>query len=350
MSDSIDKLIHTVIDGRDLSRDETAQVFDELMAGRLSDRRIEQYLTALADKGETVEEIVGAATVMRRHVTQIDCDELNAIDTCGTGGDGISTFNVSTAAAIVAAGAGAKVAKHGNRSNSRRSGSAEVLQALGVNVDASPESVARCIKEVGIGFLFAAKLHPAMRHVVPIRRKIGRPTIFNLLGPLTNPAFVTRQIVGVPRLELTRKIADVLQQLGDVHAFVVHGHDGLCDFTITGPSHYVELRMGRLEEKTVQPEEAGLEPGSIESLRIASPAESAAVIRSILRGEPGPCRDHTLLNVAFALMVAGIAEDLPNGIRRAANSIDSGAAAETLKRLVALTEAGGIGPVGSGGK
>lgn len=344
MSESVDTLIDSVIAGRDLSQEEMAQVFGDLMAARLDDERIERFLIALADKGETVDEIVGAAGIMRKHVTPIECDASNAIDTCGTGGDGISTFNVSTAAAIVAAGAGAKVAKHGNRSNSRKSGSAEVLRALGVNIDAPPETVARCIKEIGIGFLFAAKLHPAMKHMVSVRRKIGRPTIFNLLGPLTNPAFVKRQIVGVPRPALTDKVANVLRQLGAVRAFVVHGHDGLCDFTITGPSGYVELSDGRLASRTIRPEEVGLSPCSLDALRIGSPAESAAAIRSILNGEPGPRRDHTLLNVGFALMVAGITQDLRDAIHRASVSIDSGAATDILRQLVVFTEENGVSP------
>ena len=339
MNLSTDTLIDEVMAGRGLSREKAAQVFGELIAGHLSDQRVAQFLTALADKGETVEEIVGAAQVMRRHVVRIACDEPDAIDTCGTGGDGISTFNVSTVAALVAAGAGAKVAKHGNRSNSRRSGSAEVLLALGVDIHAPPALVARCIREIGIGFLFAAGLHPAMKRVVDIRRRIGRPTIFNLLGPLTNPAFVRRQIVGVPRMALMETIAPALDQLGIVRAFVVHGHDGLCDLTITGPSSYVELRDGRTAQHTIQPEDFGLSRAPLDTLRIESPEESAEVIRAILSGRLGPHRDHTLLNAAAALTAAGITADLSEGIERAAASIDSGAAAETLKKLAELTEA-----------
>ena len=337
MSESTDKLIEAPIAGRDLTRPQAATVFSELMTGRLPDDAIERFLTALADKGETVDEIVGAAEVMRRHADRVECDESNAIDTCGTGGDGISTFNVSTAAALVAAGAGAKVAKHGNRSNSRKSGSAEVLQALGVNIDAPPAVVAECIREAGIGFLFAAQLHPARKHVVPIRRKIGRPTIFNLLGPLTNPASVKRQIVGVPRFDLMKKIASALRQLGSKRVMVVHGHDGLCDFTITGPSSYVELRDDHFKEHTIEPKDVGLDSAPLDALRIDSPAQSAEAIRSILDGKLGPRRDHTILNAAAALVVAGVATDLPDGVRRAAESIDGGAAANALNRLVELS-------------
>lgn len=336
----IDQWIDRVCEGRHLTREQTASLVDAIMDGRLAEDRLARYLTALSDKGETVEEIVGAAEAMRRHVTRIDCDVPDAIDTCGTGGDGISTFNVSTAAALVAAGAGATVAKHGNRSNSRKSGSAEVLRALGVDIDAPPAVVERCIREAGIGFLFAAKLHPAMKHVASVRRSIGRRTIFNLLGPLTNPAFVTRQIVGVPRVELIETIAGALRELGTVHALVVCGHDGLCDFTITGPSRYVELRDGNCSQRVVSPEEAGLAPGSLGALRIDSPTESAAAIRAILEGEPGPRRDHTVLNAAAALIVAGVAANWAEGVRRSADALDSGAASGVLEKLVSIAPGG----------
>jgi len=214
METKTDTLIDTVLAGRDLQRDEMSQVLEDFVAGGLSDDRVERFLVAMADRGETTEEIVGAATVMRRHVVRVECGADDAVDTCGTGGDGISTFNVSTTAAIVAAGAGAKVAKHGNRTNSRKSGSAEVLTSLGVDIDVPPPVVARCVREAGIGFLFAANLHPAMKRAAPIRRKIERRTIFNLLGPLANPAFVRRQVVGVPRPELLETIAGVLRELG----------------------------------------------------------------------------------------------------------------------------------------
>ncbi|MFQ5410804.1 MAG: anthranilate phosphoribosyltransferase [Phycisphaerae bacterium] len=337
MSESIETIIDSVCKGYDLDPDEAARIFNALMAGHLADNHIEHLLTALADKGETVEEIVGAARAMRQHVTRIACDKPDAIDTCGTGGDGISTFNVSTAAAIVAAGAGAKVAKHGNKSNTRKSGSAEVLRALGVNIDAPPEVVARCIHEAGVGFLFAASLHPAMKHVVAIRRKIGRPTIFNLLGPLTNPAFVTRQVVGVPRPDLMETIARALQQLGSAHALVVHGSDGLCDLTITGSSRIVELRDGQLTNHTIHPEDFGLSPGPLDALRIDDPKHSAEAIRAILNGETGPRRDHTLLNAAAALRVANVAKDLKEGVQKATVAIDNGNATRTLEKLITFT-------------
>ncbi len=342
MNDRTDSLIASVRDGRDLSRDETAGLFAELMGGRMSQLQIDTLLTALADKGETVDEIVGAAGVMRKHAIRVACDDPNAIDTCGTGGDGVSTFNVSTAAAIVAAAAGATVAKHGNRSNTRKSGSAEVLAELGIDVDAEPDTdrLAACLRECRIAFLHAAKLHPAMRHAAAARRRLARPTIFNLLGPLTNPAGVTRQVLGVPRIDLMARIAAALRELGAVHVLVVHG-DGLCDLSVTGPSQIIELRHGTMETRAVTPEDVGLKRGRLDDLRIDSPQQSAAAIRSILLGESGSRRDHTLFNAAAALVAAGVASDLANGVRRSIEAIDSQAAARTLERWVAFSRAAG---------
>ena len=337
MHDQVDRLTDLVTNGAALTREQINHVFTEIMSGRLPDEMIERFLAALADKGETIDEIVGAAEVMRKHVTPIACDDPHAVDTCGTGGDGISTFNVSTAAAIVAAAAGARVAKHGNRTNTRKSGSAEVLQALGVGVNAPPALVERCIREIGIGFLFAANLHPAMKHAAAARRKLARRTIFNILGPLTNPAGVKRQIIGVASESMLDKLAGALQKLGAAHALVVHGHDGLCDLTVTGPSTFIELRDNTLHRRTIVPEDLGLQSGPLDALRISRPEESAQRIRAILNGESGPCRDHTLLNAAATLWVAGVAESLQDGVDRAAVAIDSGAAAETLDRLVAMT-------------
>jgi len=319
--------------GESLTREESAHVFDALMSGRIPPDDIEHFLRGLAKRGETVDEIVGAAGVMRRHVMPIRCDTPNAIDTCGTGGDGISTFNVSTTAAIIASAAGAVVAKHGNRTNSRASGSAEVLTALGVHIEALPAVVERCIREVGIGFLFAAQLHPAMAIVKDVRRKIGKPTIFNLLGPLTNPANVRRQIIGVPRLELIDKVAAALAALGAERAFVVHGHEGLCDLTICEASTLAEVRDGRVSVRTICPEDVGLGRGRLDDLRVTTPSESAGVIREILDGQLGPRRDHALLNAGLALVAAGITGDLSEGVNFAGRAIDTGAAREKLRRL-----------------
>lgn len=331
-------LMEAVFGGGTLSEREASTVFEAMVGGTISDERIERFLIAMAERGETVEEIVGAARVLRAQVVPIVCGSENAIDTCGTGGDGISTFNVSTAAALVAAGAGAVVAKHGNRSNSRASGSAEALAALGVNVDAPPAIVEQCLREIGFGFLHAARLHPAMGRVAAVRKKLGRPTIFNLLGPLANPARVERQVIGVPRSELMMKIATALQRLGAVHVLVVHGDDGLCDLTITGTSRAVEFRDGTLNENVIRPEDVGLKSAGLETLRVDDSRQSAAAIRDVLGGQTGPRRDHALLNGAAALVVAGVAFDLTDGVDRAATSIDSGAAMKVLDRLIEMTK------------
>ncbi|MEK6644341.1 MAG: anthranilate phosphoribosyltransferase [Planctomycetota bacterium] len=329
-------LIDRIIRGENLAQDESATLFESIMTGEVPADAAERVLRALSDRGETVDEIVGAATVLRRHVTRIPVEFPDAIDTCGTGGDGISTFNVSTAAAIVAAAAGAKVAKHGNRSYTRKSGSAEVLTELGVDVDASPAVVARCIREVGIGFLHAARLHPAMARVAEIRRKIGKPTIFNMLGPLTNPAGVRRQIIGVPRDAWIERVALALSKLGTVHAFVVCGENRLCDFTITGPSRYAEIRGTQVTMHEISPSALNMKFAPLESLLVSSPRESAAAIRAVLNGETGPRRDHTLFNSAAALVVAGVAADFAQGLTLATRAIDTG---ETSRTLVALANA-----------
>ncbi len=337
MARDIDQLTEQLEAGEHLSSEACADAFGQIMSGAVPDARIERFLAALADKGETIDEIVGAASVMRQCVTPVACEFPDAIDTCGTGGDGISTFNVSTAAAIVAAGAGAKVAKHGNRTNSRKSGSAEALQALGVNIEASPEIVAKCLREANIGFLFAPNLHPAMKHAATARRNLRRRTIFNILGPLTNPAGVRRQIVGVADPANLDKVAGALRELNAVRAMVVHGEDGLCDLTITGPSRYVEIDAGRLRAGRVAPEDVGLTRADPKTLRVESPAHSADVIRTILAGRDGPARDHTLLNAAAALVVAGRSASIREGVTLAAAAIDNGSARLTLDRLIRIS-------------
>jgi anthranilate phosphoribosyltransferase len=334
MSDLIAEYTLLAASGRSLSREQTSGAFGAIMAGQVADEAIARFLSALADKGETVDEIVGAAEVLRRHVTPVPCTDPAAVDTCGTGGDGVSTFNVSTAAAIIAAGAGATVAKHGNRTNTRKSGSAEVMNALGVNVEAPPDTLARCLREVGIAFLHAAKLHPAMRFAAPARRQLARRTIFNLLGPLTNPAGVRRQVIGVASPDLLDKLAASLQQLAAVHALVVHGHGGLCDLSVTGPSLCMEVYGGTLQQRTVSPEDVGLPRGDIQALIVDSPAASAAAIRAVLAGEKGPRRDHAVLNAAAALVVAGRAASLREGVELAQTAIDSGAASSKLINLI----------------
>ncbi len=330
-------LLAKVVKRQDLSAAEAREAFERIMSGQASEGQIAALLTALACKGESTDELVGAAEAMREKVTPVRCDDADAIDTCGTGGDGISTFNVSTASAIVAAAAGVTVAKHGNRTHTRASGSAEALDALGVNLAADVATVEACLRQAKVAFLFAVNLHPAMKYAVPVRKMLGIRTIFNLLGPLTNPAGVKRQVLGVNRPELTEKIAKVLARLGAVRAMVVHGMDGLCDLTITGPSRISELRAGRVETQTIEPEALGLKAASLDDLRVDSPQASATAIGEILAGQTGPRRDIVLLNAAAALVVADRVKDLTEGIARAAEVIDSQAAAETLAKLVELS-------------
>ncbi len=333
------ELLNKVARGHDLTRDETRDAFHRIMSGEVSEVEIAALLTALACKGETVDEIVGAAEAMRAKVTAVQCDEPDAIDTCGTGGDGISTFNISTAAGLVAAAAGATVAKHGNRTNTRVSGSAEALAALGVNIEADVPRVEACIRETRIGFLFAFKLHPAMKYAGAVRKTLGIRTIYNVLGPLTNPAGVRRQVMGVNRPDLTEPIAKVLGGLGAVQAMVVHGMDGLCDLTISGPSRVSTWRDGKVETTTIEPEQVGLTRGKLDDLLVTSPGESAETIRHVFAGEQGPRRDVVLLNAAAALVVAGKAADLPDGVDQAARAIDDGRASDTLANLVAISQA-----------
>lgn len=326
--------------GRDLARGTCEGLFAELFAGRVNQPRMERLLLAFARKSETIDELAAAAAEMRRHVTPIRCSDSAAIDTCGTGGDGVSTLNTSTAAAIVAAAAGATVAKHGNRSNTRASGSTEVLTVLGIDVDAEPPRVEQALRDARIGYLNAARLHPAMHHVAAARRAVGIRTIFNLLGPLTNPAGVRRQLLGVPRPELTTRLAEVLRELGSEHVMVVHGCDGLCDLTVTGPSLVAELRNGRVRTHELRPETLGLATGPRTSLLVSGPQESAERILAVLRGERGPRRDHVLMNAAAALFVAGRAPTLAAGVVQAASAIDSGAAMQTLERWRAIQGTG----------
>jgi anthranilate phosphoribosyltransferase len=323
--------------GEDLNSTVAAALFQSAMEGGLSEGQLGVLLGALLAKGESVDELVGAARAMRARAVAVRCEEPHAVDTCGTGGDGISTFNVSTCAAIIAAAAGATVAKHGNRSTTRVCGSTEVLSELGVNVEADVATVERCLREAGIGYLNARLLHPAMKVVAPIRLAIPVRTIFNLLGPLTNPAGVRRQLVGVPRPELLEKMAAALAQLGAVYAWVVHGHGGLCDVSITGPTRVCAVENGALRTFVVSPQDAGLPTANLEELLVESPAQSAGVILSILRGEARARRDHALLNAAAALVVAGRASRLADGVALAAQAIDSGAALAKLEQWKSLT-------------
>ncbi len=341
----MDSDLKTVFDslsaGKSLTRAQARAVFGRIMDGDMPESVIGALLGAFLAKGECVDELVGAAEAMRANAVRIKC-EADCIDTCGTGGDGINTFNVSTTAAIIAAAAGATVAKHGNRSTTRVSGSTEVLTQLGIDVEADPRTVERCLAEVRIGYLNARNLHPAMKYAAPVRQALPVRTIFNLLGPLTSPAGARRQVLGVARLDLVDKMAEALLALGVVHAWVVHGAGGLCDLTVTGPTTVVEVRDGALKRLTVTPEEVGLRRASLDTLLVGSPAASAEVIRSILRGEPGAQRDHALMNAGAALIVAGLAKDLDEGVALAARAVDNKNAAETLDRWrsIAGTSAG----------
>ncbi len=316
---------------------EAESVMREIMQGEATDAQIAAYITALRMKGETVEEITGSARVMREKAVPITLDAAYQVDTCGTGGDMAHTFNISTTAAFVVAGAGVTVAKHGNRSVSSKSGSADVLQALGVNIEIPPPRVEACMKEVGIGFLFAPMMHLAMKYAIGPRREIGIRTIFNLLGPLTNPAEVTSQVMGVYAADLTGLLARALGNLGAAHAFVVHGMDGLDEITITDRTKISEFKDGTVTDYFVHPADFGFSPGKPEDLRGGDAKENAAITLEILNGKRGVRRDIVLLNAAAGIVASGKAPDLAEGIRLAGASLDSGAAFGKLEALKAFT-------------
>ena len=326
--------IKKVIGREDLNREEAAMVMEEIMSGKTTDAQIGSFITALRMKGETVEEISGFAKVMREHATRIAPKAEELIDTCGTGGDTLDTFNISTATAFVVAGVGVHVAKHGNRSVSSQCGSADVLQELGVNIELSPEAVEECINEVGIGFLFAPSLHRAMKYAIGPRREIGIRTVFNILGPLCNPAFATAQVLGVYNESLVLMMAKVLGDLGVKHALVVHGANGMDEISNTGKSHIAEFRNGELLEYDIAPEQFGLARCSIDALRGGLKSENAAILKSVLSCKDGPQRDVVLLNSAAALIAADKVSDFESGLRMAAESIDSGSAFEKLTKLI----------------
>ncbi len=322
---------------RDLTEGESADVMRGIMTGEASPAQIGAFLAALRMKGETVDEIAGMARVMREHALRVETEGV-VVDTCGTGGDASGTFNVSTAAAFVVAGAGAKVAKHGNRAMSSGCGSADVLEALGAKIDLNPDQVGQCLREAGIGFMFAQVFHPAMKYVAPARREIGIRTAFNILGPLTNPAGARCQLLGVARPELAPMIAAVLSRLGTHHALVVHGDGGLDELSLTGESHVHEVKDGAIHEYFVSPEELGLATAPLEAVKGGTPEENASKLRSVLAGERGPLRDIVALNAAAALVAADIAPDLKAGVQLAAETIDSGAAKARLETFLRVTQ------------
>jgi anthranilate phosphoribosyltransferase len=340
----ITSAIKQLVEGRDLSGEEAHVAMMQVMSGDASPAQISAFLVALRMKGETPDEIAGCARAMRAHVTPATPSHSNLVDTCGTGGDGSDTFNISTSAALVAAAAGAIIAKHGNRAVSSRCGSADVLEALGVRIDLAPTDVAACIDEVGFGFLYAQAHHPAMRHAGPIRRELGIRSVFNLLGPLTNPAGARRQVVGVYSEALVVPIAQVLSKLGTEHALVVHGAGGLDELTPTGENLMAEVRNGGVSTSTLDPAplSTGPVPGTPDDLRCGGdPAQNAAVILTVFDGERGPRRDAVILNAAAALLVGGVVSDWEAGIDLAVDTIDSGAAQSKLDELIAFTRARG---------
>lgn len=335
---NIREAIAAVVARRDLTQAEAASVMEEIMNGTATPAQIAAFLTALHIKGETDAEIAGMAAVMREKATHVYFDG-PVIDTCGTGGDGAHTFNISTTAAFVAAGAGLTVAKHGNRAMSSVCGSADVLEGLGVQIELDAEGVARCLRDAGIGFMFAPKFHPAMRFAGPVRREIGIRTVFNILGPLTNPARARYQVLGVASAALAEKLANALTRLDTVHALVVHGDDGVDELTLSGPNLIFEVRAGHApRQMIVAPEDVGLERAPREALRGGDVAYNVALVRAILSGEDrGPRRDVVLLNAAAALVAGDVAPDLATGVKMARASIDSGRALERLHRMIAVS-------------
>jgi anthranilate phosphoribosyltransferase len=333
--------VQKLVELQDLSASEVGECFETIFAGQASPALLGAFLVAFRMKGETPEEIAAAAEVMRRRATPVRVPKNRLVlDTCGTGGDGAGTFNLSTAAALVVAGSGSvTVAKHGNRSVSSRSGSADVLAASGVNVEAPLAVVERCLEELYIGFLFAPLLHEAMRHVAPVRREVGIRSVFNLLGPLANPARAPRQLLGVYAPALVPVVARTLVHLGTERALVVHGEDGLDEVSPSGPTRAAWVEGGRVRELTLTPEQAGLERVPRESIRGGAAEENAQVLARVLAGEKGPVRQAVLLNAGAAFWVSGAADSLAEGVERAAASIDSGAARERLAGLVSLTQA-----------
>jgi anthranilate phosphoribosyltransferase len=333
--------IKRIVDGRSLERDEMHEVFGHVMDGRTTDVQKSALLIALRMKGETAEEITGAALAMRERVTPLDLDDLREklVDTCGTGGDGRGTFNISTIAALVAAGAGAHVAKHGNRAVSSSCGSADLLAALGVNLDLDAPRMSNVLRRAGIAFLFAPKLHPAMSAVAPVRRELGVRTIFNVLGPLTNPAFARRQVLGVYSERLVETVARVLAALGAVHALVVHSRDGLDEISVSAPTLICEVRDGEIRTYEITPDELGVRSHSIEAVAGGSIDENATIARAVLENAGGARHDIVIANAGAALYVAGAASTIREGVALAHDSIVSGRAKRKLEQLIAETNA-----------
>jgi anthranilate phosphoribosyltransferase len=329
--------IRAVTEHRDLSGDEMTATMRMIMTGEATPSQIGGFLIGLRMKGETVDEVAAAAGVMRELATKVDVAQDHLVDTCGTGGDASGTFNISTASAFVTAAAGARVAKHGNRSVSSKSGSADVLEAAGVNLDLTPEQVAQCVNEIGVGFLFAPKHHGAMKHAIGPRKEMGVRTIFNVLGPLTNPAGAPNQVLGVFSHGWLRPLAEVLKRLGSRHVMVVHAKDGLDEISIGTPTQVAELKNGEITEYVISPEDFGLTTADLAAVKVSTAEESLAMIRGLLSNESGPARDIVALNAGAAIYTAGLTEDLETGVKRALDTIASGEAAGKLERLIELS-------------
>lgn len=340
MSITAKDALQKLIDHQDFSHEEMVDVMQQIMSGTFTTIQIAGFLAGLRVKGETVEEIAACAQVMREMSSKVVvADARHLIDTCGTGGAPNKAFNVSTASAFVAAGAGASIAKHGGRAASSKSGSADVLEALGVNIGLTPEQVARCVDEAGIGFMFAPNHHTAMKHAAPVRRELGVRTMFNLLGPMTNPAGAKRQVMGVFHRDLVSLLAQTLKQLGSEHVMVVHSADEMDEISFAADTYVAELKNGEIHEYTLNPAQFGMPLHDINSIRVESAQQSSEIILGLLRGETGPARDIVLLNAGAAIYVSGLAQDLQSGIAKAAASLDSGAALAKLEQLKALSQA-----------
>ncbi|NUO08057.1 MAG: anthranilate phosphoribosyltransferase [Candidatus Brocadia sp.] len=333
----IKETISKLVNRQNLSLEDSRAVMTQIMEGNATDAQIASFITALRMKGETVEEIAGCTIAMRKKAIKIKAGDGIVVDTCGTGGDAKNTFNISSAAAFVAAGAGLKVAKHGNKASSSRCGSADVLKQLGVNIEADVKIVEKCITMANIGFLFAPLLHQAMKYAIGPRKEIGIRTIFNIIGPLANPAGATHRILGVYSEHMTIVMAEALKMLGDQHAFVVHGLDGLDEITVTNKTKVCELVGNTIKSYYLNPEDFGIKKAKLSDLTVNTPDESAMAIREILDGAHGPKRDVTLLNAAAAIIAGGLAKDFQEGLKIAAQSIDSGNAKNALKKLVEIS-------------
>jgi len=327
--------LNRIIERQEIHHDEMLSLMRQIMQGEVSPVLIAAIITGLRVKKETIGEIVAAAQVMREFATPVEIsNHAHLVDTCGTGGDATHTFNISTASAFVAAAAGTRVAKHGGRSVSSKSGSADVLEAMGVNLNQTPQQVAKSISEIGVGFMFAPNYHSAMKHAAPVRRELGIKTIFNILGPLTNPAGAKSQVLGVFSADLVSTLAHVLHQLGSQHVLIVNGKDGLDEITITGETNIGELKQGEVVEYTVRPEDFGLQTASIDTIQVTDSERAKAMLLSVLENKAGPARDIVMMNAGAAIYAAGVTDTLAQGVKKAQQAIESGAALEKRNELV----------------